>query len=207
MDILTLITVIGGIILTIGYLPQLVKLKQTKDTNGISMLFWYLIALAVSITAINLVLDSAPLVLIVIQVANATLAIVVLLAVHLLRQQYLWMFSPTIILIAIILLSNVLPLETTQSVASIAIVAAYISQLVVLFVSKNVSGVSPTLYLLIALGLAIMATKMFVTKVSLYIITTELINIGLLLLCAGAFFYQSKRSMVITINEEPQKVN
>jgi len=204
MELLTLITIIGGIILTLGYLPQLVKLKQTGDTNGINNSFWYLITIAVTITAINLIADSAPLILIVIQIINAILAGVVLMAVHFYREQDKWLLAPVVIFIAMIILTAVLPIEITQLLSSLAIVVAYVTQIITLIKSPKVSGVSPSLYILIALGLGIMATKMFVTEVTHYIITTELINITLLLLCAGlSLSYQSK-PMTITI-EEPIK--
>src|SRR5699024_11466299 len=66
---------------------------------------------------------------------------------------------------------------------------AYASQLVTLFKADSVKGVSPSLYLVIAIGLAIMALKMFVTEVTAHIIVTELVNITLLLLCAAVSSY------------------
>ena len=204
MELLTIITVIGGIILTLGYLPQLVKLKQTGDTSGINNSFWYLITIAVTITAINLIADSAPVILIIIQITNAILAGVVLMAVHLYRGQDKWLLAPVVIFIVMVVLTTILPLEITQSLSSLAIVVAYITQLITLVKSPKVSGVSPSLYILIALGLGIMATKMFVTEVTPYIITTELINIILLLTCAGLSLFYQNRPMTITI-EEPIK--
>lgn len=204
MELLTIITVIGGIILTLGYLPQLVKLKQTGDTSGINNSFWYLITIAVTITAINLIADSAPVILIIIQITNAILAGVVLMAVHLYRGQDKWLLAPVVIFIVMIALTTTLPLEITQSLSSLAIVVAYVTQLITLVKSPKVSGVSPSLYILIALGLGIMATKMFVTEVTPYIITTELINITLLLICAGLSLFYQNRPMTITI-EEPIK--
>ena len=124
--------------------------------------------------------------------------------VHFYRGQNKWLLAPTVIFIVMILLTTTLPLEITQSLSSLAIVVAYVTQLITLIKSPKVSGVSPSLYILIALGLGIMATKMFVTEVTPYIITTELINIALLLTCAGlSLFYQS-RPVTITI-EEPIK--
>ena len=204
MELLTIITVIGGIILTLGYLPQLVKLKQTGDTSGINNSFWYLITIAVTITAINLIADSAPVILIIIQITNAILAGVVLMAVHLYRGQDKWLLAPVVIFIVMIVLTATLPLEITQSLSSLAIVVAYVTQLITLVKSPKVSGVSPSLYILIALGLGIMATKMFITEVTPYVIATELINIALLLICAGLSLFYQNRPMTITI-EEPIK--
>lgn len=194
MDFLTIITIIGGIILTVGYIPQLIKLFRTEETAGINNGFWYLITTAVAITAVNLIVDSAPMVLIIIQIANAMLAGVVLLTVHFYRKEYDLMNLPVLLVLSVILIVGViLPLEVTQSIASLAIVTAYVTQLITLFKAPSVAGVAPSLYLLIAIGLGIMATKMFVTEVSIYIITTELVNITLLLLCASvSFFYQHR---------------
>lgn len=196
MDFLTIITIIGGIILTVGYIPQLIKLFRTEETAGINNGFWYLITTAVAITAVNLIVDSAPMVLIIIQIANAMLAGVVLLTVHFYRKEYDLMNLPVLLVLSVILIAGViLPLEVTQSIASLAIVTAYVTQLVTLFKAPSVAGVAPSLYLLIAIGLGIMATKMFVTEVSIYIITTELVNITLLLLCASvSFFYQHRNA-------------
>lgn len=195
MDFLTVITIVGGIILTVGYIPQLIKLFKTEETAGINNGFWYLITTAVTITAINLIIDSAPTVLIAIQIVNATLAGLVLLTVHVYRKEYTLMNLPVVLVLSIIVFAGgaILPLEVTQSIASLAIVTAYLIQLVTLFKAPSVDGVAPSLYLLIAVGLGIMATKMFVTEVSAYIITTEIVNIILLLLCASvSFFYQHK---------------
>lgn len=190
MDFLTIVTIIGGIILTVGYIPQLIKLRKTHDTDGINNGFWYLVTTTVAITAVNLIVDSAPIVLIIIQVVNAGLAGVVLITVHFYRNQYKQMTYPTFLIVVIIILAGVvLPIEITQTVASISIVVAYVSQLITLFKAPSVSGVAPSLYLLIAVGLGIMATKMFVTDVTPYIIATELINIALLLTCAGVSYY------------------
>lgn len=196
MDFLTIITIIGGIILTVGYIPQLIKLFRTEETAGINNGFWYLITTAVAITAVNLIVDSAPMVLIIIQIANAMLAGVVLLTVHFYRKEYDLMNLPVLLVLSAILIAGViLPLEVTQSIASLAIVTAYVTQLVTLFKAPSVAGVAPSLYLLIAIGLGIMATKMFVTEVSIYIITTELVNTTLLLLCASvSFFYQHRNA-------------
>ena len=187
MDLLTLLTVIGGVVLTIGYLPQIIKLHKTYNTAGINIAFWYLIAGAVLITAINLVIDSAPLVLIIIQSANALLAFYLVYLVTDLRGKPA--FGIILALVLIVLFVSAVPLSITQGAATVMIVIAYASQLVTLFKADSVEGVSPSLYLVIAIGLAIMALKMFVTEVTAHIIATELVNITLLLLCAAVSSY------------------
>lgn len=191
MNVLTIITIIGGVILTLGYLPQIYKLYQTNTTAGINLGFWFLIAGAVFITATNLILDSAPLILVVIQLINASLAAVVIYKIQSIRGQL--KFGVALMFIVILIAAVTLPMEVTQSAATLMILIAYTSQLITLIKSPSVEGVSPTLYLLIALGLGIMATKMFVTEVTTYIIVTEMVNIILLLLCACvSFYYQHK---------------
>lgn len=194
MDFLTIITIIGGIILTVGYVPQLVKMYKTDNTDGINVGFWYLITVAVTITAVNLLVGSAPLVLVTIQIINAALACVVLISVHFYRKEFNKIIVPAILVVTVIVLTGFfLPIEVTQNMASLAIVIAYVSQLITLIKSPSVTGVAPSLYLLIAIGLGIMATKMFVTDVSPYIIVTEVINIALLLACALVTFSLQNR--------------
>lgn len=196
MDILTIITIIGGIILTIGYLPQIRKLYATESTDGINNAFWYLIFSAVTITALNLIYTDAPQVLQIIQVINGILAGVVVIMVHIYRKEGVMSVIPVFILAFLVIIVPISPIEITQNVASIMIVVAYLSQLITLFKSSSVAGVAPSLYLLIAFGLAIMSTKMFVSEVSAYIITTEIINIVLLLACAGyALYFQRKQKI------------
>ena len=149
MDFLTVITIIGGIILTVGYIPQLIKLFKTEETAGINNGFWYLITTAVTITAINLIIDSAPIVLIIIQIVNATLAGVVLLTVHLYRKEYTMMNLPVLLVLSVILIAGVLlPLEVTQSIASLSIVTAYLTQLVTLFKAPSIDKAKVLLHLL-----------------------------------------------------------
>src|SRR5699024_4807524 len=149
MDLLTLLTVIGGDVLTIGYLPQIIKLHKTYNTLGINIAFWYLIAGAVLITAINLVVDSAPLVLIIIQSANALLAFYLVYLVTDLRGKPA--FGIILALVLVVLFVSAVPLSITQGAATVMIVIAYASQLVTLFKADSVKGVSPSLYLVIAI--------------------------------------------------------
>lgn len=194
MDFLTIITILGGIILTVGYIPQIIKLHSTQLTDGINNGFWYLISGAVTITALNLFIDAAPIVLITIQVINAALALYTVIIVHQYRRELMY---PVIIwLVAILGVVYFLPLEFTQSLATGMIILAYVSQLITLFKAPSVAGVAPSLYLLIAIGLGIMATKMFVTEVSAYIITTEIVNIALLLTCAITAVYFQKKKII-----------
>lgn len=193
MDVLNLITAVGGIILIVGYLPQIRKLLTTENTEGINNAFWYLIFSAVAITAINLITTDAPVLLQCIQIANATLAAGIIILVHVYRREAVLMILPAYILAYWVIFTYQVPMELTQSAASLMIVIAYVSQLITLIKTHSAKGVSASLYLIIAIGLAIMATKMFVSEVSVHIIITEIVNIILLLSCAWVARTQQTR--------------
>src|SRR5699024_7713049 len=195
MEVMFFITVLGGIILTVGYLPQIFKLYQTGNTDGISLLFWYFIFSAVSITAINLILTAAPVILIVIQLSNALLAAVVVGMVYYYKDQFKFVVMVGFLTFVLTVLVVSLPIEVTQTTSTVLIVAAYVIQLITLIKAESVQGVSAWLFLLIALGLGIMATKMFITEVSIHIIVTEIVNISLLIACAVITFYFQHREI------------
>lgn len=195
MDTMFFITVLGGVILTVGYLPQIFKLYQTGNTDGISLLFWYFIFSAVSITAINLILTAAPLILIIIQLSNALLAAVVIGMVYYYKNQFKFVVMVGFLTLVLTVLVVSLPIEVTQTTSTVLIVAAYVIQLITLIKAESVQGVSAWLFLLIALGLGIMATKMFITEVSIHIIITEIVNISLLIACAAITFYFQHREI------------
>lgn len=195
MEVMFFITVLGGIILTVGYLPQIFKLYQTGNTDGISLLFWYFIFSAVSITAINLILTAAPVILIVIQLSNALLAAVVVGMVYYYKDQFKFVVMVGFLTLVLTVLVVSLPIEVTQTTSTVLIVAAYVIQLITLIKAESVQGVSAWLFLLIALGLGIMATKMFITEVSIHIIVTEIVNISLLIACAAITFYFQHREI------------
>jgi len=195
MEVMFFITVLGGIILTVGYLPQIFKLYQTGNTDGISLLFWYFIFSAVSITAINLILTAAPVILIVIQLSNALLAAVVVGMVYYYKDQFKFVVMVGFLTFVLTVLVVSLPIEVTQTTSTVLIVAAYVIQLITLIKAESVQGVSAWLFLLIALGLGIMATKMFITEVSIHIIITEIVNISLLIACAAITFYFQHREI------------
>lgn len=193
MELMTYITIIGGIILTVGYLPQIIKLKKTGNTAGISLVFWYLIFSAVTITALNLVNTGAPLVLIIIQAANALLAGAIIGMIYYCRDTFKYVVLIGAISFLLFIGVTSLPIEFSQTVSTVFIVTAYASQLITLIKAESVEGVSAWLYILIALGLGIMATKMFITDVSIHIIVTELVNISLLVACAVfTVYFQAK---------------
>lgn len=202
MDFLFFSTLIGGIILTLGYLPQLFRFNRTRgNLEGVSLLFWTLIFTAVGITALNLITTKADLILIIIQVANALLALLIIIYVvsnlRRVKQIKTFLMSPVFYGVAVVLVAYVLqyalPLEISQGLATIFIVIAYVHQLAHIIRAKSVYGLSEWLFFMIAIGLSIIATKMFVTEVSPHIIFTELVNIVLLLACAFLTIYKKNK--------------
>lgn len=202
MDFLFFSTLIGGIILTLGYLPQLFRFNRTRgNLEGVSLLFWTLIFTAVSITALNLITTGAELILIIIQVVNALLALLIIVYVtsnlRRVKQFKTFLMHPVFFGVAVVIVSYVLqytlPLEVSQGVATTFIVIAYLHQLIHIVRAKSVYGLSEWLFFMIAIGLGIIATKMFVTEVSPHIIFTELVNIALLLACAFLTMYKKAK--------------
>lgn len=51
--LLNLLPTIGGIILGICYIPQIVKTVKTKDVTGMSLYFWIILSVALLILTVN----------------------------------------------------------------------------------------------------------------------------------------------------------
>ncbi|QSN68531.1 hypothetical protein JTZ62_05070 [Mammaliicoccus sciuri] len=185
--ILLLLNIAVVIILTHAYVPQLRTTYKTRTAEGVSPLFWLLISLSTSYSLFNiLATGQADWFTYLGQFINATVAFI--LFVWITKLKYRWEVTLFVTLLYVFMnlyVHNVVTLELSQSIATIAIIAAYFDQILHFIKNKNAVGTNPLLYLYFALGLILLTIIMFMTSVTIYVIVTELVNITLLLICGA----------------------
>lgn len=183
--ILLLLNIAVVIILTHAYVPQLRTTYKTKTAEGVSPFFWLLISLSTSYSLFNiLATGQADWFTYLGQFINATVAFI--LFVWITKLKYRWEVTLFVILFYVFInlyVHSMVTLELSQSIATIAIIAAYFDQILHFIKNKNSVGTNPLLYLYFALGLILLTIIMFMTSVTIYVIVTELVNITLLLIC------------------------
>ncbi|MFC9727515.1 PQ-loop repeat-containing protein [Bacillus cereus] len=74
MGIGMILQVAGTALLLGGYMPQIIKLRKTKNPTGISTLFWVLIAVGATCILVNMHLGGTPIEVRMTQVFNAVFA-------------------------------------------------------------------------------------------------------------------------------------
>lgn len=182
---LMILNIAALIILAHAYVPQLKTTYKTRSVEGVSLFFWVLISLSTSYSLFNLLATgNAEWYTYLAQFINAGIAF--LLFIWITRLRFQWEITLLIVLFYVFgnaYIYQTLPLEITQSIASIAVVLAYIDQIAHFMRTKNADGTNPYLYYYFALGLTLLVTIMFMTEVSFHVIATELINIILLGVC------------------------
>jgi len=183
--ILLLLNIAVVVILTHAYVPQLRTTYKTRTAEGVSPFFWLLISLSTSYSLFNiLATGQSDWFTYLGQFINATVAFI--LFVWITKLKYRWEVTLFVTLLYVLInlyVHSVVTLELSQSIATIAIIAAYFDQILHFIKNKNSVGTNPLLYLYFALGLILLTTIMFMTSVSIYVIITELVNITLLLIC------------------------
>lgn len=183
--ILLLLNIAVVIILTHAYVPQLRTTYKTSSAEGVSPFFWILISLSTSYSLFNLlVTGDATWYMYLGQFINATVALV--LFIWITKLKYRWEVTVFVSLLYIFMNGYVyitFNLEVTQTIATIAIIIAYIDQVVHFIKSKNAEGTNPLLYFYFALGLSLLMIIMIRTGASIHVIVTEAVNISLLIVC------------------------
>lgn len=183
--ILLLLNIAVVIILTHAYVPQLRTTYKTRSAEGVSPLFWLLISLSTSYSLFNLLATgNAEAYTYLGQFINATVALV--LFIWITKLKYRWEVTVFVSLLYIFMNGYVyitFNLEVTQTIATIAIIIAYIDQVVHFIKSKNAEGTNPLLYFYFALGLSLLMIIMITTGASIHVIVTEAMNISLLIVC------------------------
>lgn len=78
---------LGGIFITISYLPQIKQLFKTYNTEGMSVSFWVILLLGLTCTTTNMIINNNPLSVLLPQILNITLAFVVLIQIIVYRRK------------------------------------------------------------------------------------------------------------------------
>lgn len=78
---------LGGIFITISYLPQIKQLLKTHNTEGMSVSFWVILLLGLTCTTTNMIINNNPLSVLLPQILNITLAFVVLIQIIVYRRK------------------------------------------------------------------------------------------------------------------------
>lgn len=176
-----------GISFVLGYIPQLNNLLRAlfnnKTAEGVSVTFWYLISLALALTYANFNSTESSLWVIVPQGLNASMAFLILVTVIMIRFNLCHSLVYSIGLgLSIYAISQLLPTDIAQTVATICIVVAYFTQIYHLYKSKTAEGLSILLFLFIALSLALMTLNIFITGSYSYGGVTEIVNLIMVLI-------------------------
>lgn len=176
-----------GISFVLGYIPQLNNLLKAlfnnKTAEGVSVTFWYLISLALALTYANFNSTESSLWVIVPQGLNASMAFLILVTVIMIRFNLCHSLVYSIGLgLSIYAISQLLPTDIAQTVATICIVVAYFTQIYHLYKSKTAEGLSILLFLFIALSLALMTLNIFITGSYSYGGVTEIVNLIMVLI-------------------------
>lgn len=173
-------------LLTAAFLPQSVALFKTKVADGVSPFFWLLISLSTSYSLFNLLSSgNGEWYSYLGQIINAGMSFIILARVLYIR--YGVSVKGLAFLIAYMVVNGTVyyftSLEVSQSIATAAIVAAYVDQLIHFARKRTADGTKPSLYFLFAAGLALLVVIMVLTNASIYVVITEVVNIILLLIC------------------------
>ena len=176
-----------GISFVLGYIPQLNNLLKSlfnnKTAEGVSVTFWYLISLALVLTYSNFHTTESSLWVIVPQGLNASMAFLILVTVIMIRFNLCHsLVYSTGLGLSIYAISQLLPTDIAQTVATICIVIAYFTQIYHLYKSKTAEGLSILLFLFIALSLALMTVNIFITGSYNYGGVTEIVNLIMVLI-------------------------
>lgn len=188
------LNIAGLINLALAYTPQVKTTYLTKSAKGVSTLFWFNISLATSYSLYNtLISASAEWYGYLGQYINAGMALIFVVWIALLKWDRIKAIMYTLAYIAfnLILFVNV-PLEVSQTVATIAIIIAYVDQIYHFIKTNSAEGTNPWLYFMFATGLTMIVIIMALTGVSIHVIITEVVNIILLIVC-GCLSHKYKK--------------
>ena len=187
--------VVVGFTFLLAYLPQLKSLHRTKKIEGVSTVFWMLIALSTAITASNLWEAHAVWYVFVPQYINSTIAVIILLWVAYKKHDGygLW-----IVLMAYAFLISIFAAhvdnETIQHWASVFIMMAYIEQIIHMIVKKTSQGINYLLYVGFATGLAVMIVNIVTTGAPISAAITEGVNIIMMVIAIIVTIYLNKKN-------------
>ncbi|AAX92356.1 putative membrane protein [Staphylococcus phage Twort] len=191
MDIALFFSTMYAILITIGYIPGLKSLVKDRNVDGVSRWFWYLIITTVGISFYNLLHTESTNFQIISVGINLLLGIVCLLVV-VFRKKDLFIFV-FIVILSLFLFTFGSKVEVTQTVATLSIILAYISQIIQFYKTKQSDGTNKWLYLIIGFAIGLLSVSMVLTNTTPHIVITELVNMLLILICYfQADFYEKR---------------
>lgn len=198
MTLVSLLNMLVVVVFTIAYFPQLRTTFQTKEVSGVSSFFWLLISLSTFYSLLNLLATGTGEFYVYLgQFMNAWIAAILFFWITKIR--FGWGKSITyfaLYAISSYSLYKLVPLEWSQTLATVAVILAYIDQIGYFIKHKVSDGTNPKLYFGFALGLAMLVVIMILTSVSWHVIFTEVINIIMLLVCGVlSIKYQDSKSI------------
>lgn len=172
---------LAGVILVIGYFPQLKTLYKSSSIKGVSLLFWFLVSMSVKITLYNLLIHDSVWYVSIPQLLNALIAIIILVWVAYKKKGFLFSLLTLFVYIITAYLFTVFNSDFSQHVATAFIVMAYIIQIVYLLKLKTSEGVNPFLFIFIGLALLIMAINIYTMTNYPLAASTEIANMILVI--------------------------
>lgn len=177
-----ILSIAYAILVTVGYIPALISLIKDNTVKGVSHHFWSLIVITVSISFTSLMVTHATPFQVVSVGLNLTLGIVCLI-LYAIRKKDLYPIMFSIIFMFIIMIIMNYSIPSAQTIATITIVLAYISQIYNFYKTKNAEGTNRFLFLIIGIGLACLVTSMILTNTYVHVMITELVNLILIMVC------------------------
>lgn len=190
-QVVTLFSYIVPLIFLIAYAPQLITTYKTKNTTGVSSLFWFLVSLSTTYSLFNILRTGDGTWFTYLgQFINAGVAYILVFWTNKIKLGYI---SSIVITALYTLIGTCLfilvSVDVSQTIATIAIILSYIDQIIHFIKKKDSHGTNPLLYLFFAIGLCMLVVTMILTHVTYQAVFTECTNILLLLVCA----YLSKK--------------
>lgn len=185
-QLIAILSVVVPVLFILAYTPQLVTTYKTKKATGVSRFFWFLVSLSTLYSLLNVLkTGNAEWYTYFGQFINAGIAFLLVIWINKIKSDLANSLTITALYSTIALcLYYLVNLEVSQTIATIAILLAYVDQIGHFIRSKDSTGTSPLLFVIFAIGLILLITIMLLTGVSLHIIGTELTNIILLIICA-----------------------
>lgn len=177
-----ILSIAYAILVTVGYIPALISLIKDNTVKGVSHHFWSLIVITVSISFTSLMVTHATSFQVVSVGLNLTLGIVCLI-LYSIRKKDLYPIMFSIIFMFIIMIVMNYSISSAQTIATVTIILAYISQIYNFYKTKNAEGTNRYLFLIIGIGLACLVYSMMLTHTYIHVMVTEAVNFILIMVC------------------------
>lgn len=177
--------IISSILYIIGYAPGAYAMYKDKSVEGVSQFFWELVLTTVSFSFYSLVITEATMLNLIVVGSNMVLALVMLIWKNILRHSYLGILYTLLYIVANLIIYFLLgfPLHVLQTIATLAIILAYVDQIIRFTVRKTAKGTSPFLYLILGLAILFLILNLLLTGAYLHVIITEAVNMVLIFIC------------------------